>query len=871
MRNFPNYRLTFCLALLGLLSLVAVFYQVRFSWDVIRVLWYPDEVARVPFKFQIPPTVYGTEPEADAAGVRNGDKVLAVNHQPFRGIATLSGAVGRSRPGEILTVTILRPNGQGEEAGTVSIRLAKWQQGGGRASWLLALVLELLLPGICLLLGIWVAAVRPTKGLAWLLLVLMLGFTQLLSPHWLSSWGSGLRYAAEIYHRALRLAWPIGMILFGLYFPRRFAFERRYPWVKWIALTPVILIALGRALVEIGRDEDFTRVEWLSGSFVAADAIVQVLVVCGAVTFLVSLCWKLLTETNADNRRRLRLLLWGTGVSLTPLFLLAIAARLTGKPTVGSSSTWLTVSSLLMLILFPVTLAYVIVVHYAMDIRVVIRQGIKYAFARRGVAVLRIVASGGVAYGTMLEVQRHHAHYLWGAVAVGAGVALLLATRRLGDRLGDWVDRRFFREAYDVEQILSELSDTVRTMLETSPLLETVARRLSESLHVPRIMFLLRSGNALEPAYAVGYPAMPEARFSDSGSTVKHLERSHEPARVYLNDPGSWIYAAPAMTEVERLQLGSLGTELLLPMSVKDKLIGFMSLGPKQSEEPYSGSDIHLLHSVASQTGLALENSRLTEAIARDRAQRERANRELEIARDVQQRLFPQKLPAIPGLDYFATCRPALRVGGDYYDFLRLREGKLGIAVGDVSGKGIGAALVMAGLQGSLRAQLLHGNGELTQLMGSINELMYEASESDRYVTLFYAEYDPRRHCLSYVNAGHNAPMLFRKFESRWDVQRLEAGGMVVGLLPDIPFKQGMLELKIGDLLVAFTDGISEAMNAAEEQFGERRLMEAIESNDGLSTAEIAQRVLCAVDEFVGNVTQQDDMTLVVMRVVKTQ
>jgi phosphoserine phosphatase RsbU/P len=517
LRNYPNYRLTIGLVLLAALSVVAVIYQVRFSSDVIRVLSRPDEIARVPFGFEMPPTISRVEPEADAVQVHNGDKLLAVNGQPFRGIATLSRAIARSRPGETLTVTILRPNGQGEEARTVSIRLAQWQQGAGRASGFLALVLDLLLPGMCLLLGIWVAAMRPTKGLAWLLLVLMLSFTQLLSPHWLSSWGPALRYPSEIYHRALRLAWPIGMILFGLYFPRRFAFERRYPWVKWIALTPVILIALSRALVEIGRDEDFTTVEWLRGSFVANDAIVQVLAVCGTVTFLVSLAWKLLTETNADNRRRLRLLLWGTGVSLTPLFLLAIAALLTSKPTVEGFSAWLAVPSLLMLILFPVTLAYVIVVHYAVDVRVIVRQGIKHALARRGVAVLRVAASGGVAYGTMLEVQRHHAHYLWRVVAVGAGVALLLATRRLGDRLGDWVDRRFFREAYDVEQILSELSDTVRTMVETSPLLETVTRRLSESLHVPRIVFLLGSGNALKPAYAVGYSSMPEARFSNTG------------------------------------------------------------------------------------------------------------------------------------------------------------------------------------------------------------------------------------------------------------------------------------------------------------------------------------------------------------------
>jgi sigma-B regulation protein RsbU (phosphoserine phosphatase) len=521
--------------------------------------------------------------------------------------------------------------------------------------------------------------------------------------------------------------------------------------------------------------------------------------------------------------------------------------------------------------MFPITLAYVIVVQRAMDVRVVVRQGVRYTMARRVLAVLRLAASAAIVYGTMLEVQRHHAHYRWDAVAVGAGVVLMVATRHLGERSGNWVDRRFFRESYDAERILVELSETVRTMVETRPLLETVAQRISESLHAPRIVVLLNNAGVFQPAYTIGYVPKPEVHFGETAAMVKHLRGSHKPTRVYLDDPHSWVYTAAGMTEEERQLLASMGTELLLPMSVKDKLAGFISLGAKRSEEPYSGDDLLLLQSVATQTALALENSRLTEAIARDRAQRERANRELEIARDVQQRLFPQKLPAITGLDYFATCRPALRVGGDYYDFLALRDRKLGFAIGDVSGKGIGAALMMAGLQGSLRGQLLHGNGELTQLMTSINALMYEASDSARYATLFYAEYDPGRRCLSYVNAGHNAPMLFRKTEGCWEVQRLETGGMVVGLLADRPFKQGTLELKTGDLLVAFTDGISEAMNAAEEEFGESRLMKAIEGCDSLTAAEMAKRLLGAVDTFVASAPQHDDMTLVVMRLIEAE
>ncbi len=276
--------------LLAALSLVAVIYQMRFSRDVVQVLWSSQEIARLPFEFQTPPTVYAVQPEADAAGVQNGDQLLAVNGQPFRGMVTLARAVGSSRPGQTLTVTVLRPHERTQDARSMTIRLSgEWRQGVKRETWLLIFVLELLLPAMCLLLGIGAAAVRPMDKLAWLLLVLMLGFTQLLSPHWLAGWASLVRYPAEIYHRIFRMAWPIGMMLFGLYFPHRFAFERRRPWLKWTALAPLILIAVARAVFETGIDENVAAVGWLSGSFVANEAIVQILSFCGAASFLVFL------------------------------------------------------------------------------------------------------------------------------------------------------------------------------------------------------------------------------------------------------------------------------------------------------------------------------------------------------------------------------------------------------------------------------------------------------------------------------------------------------------------------------------------------------------------------------------------------------
>jgi sigma-B regulation protein RsbU (phosphoserine phosphatase) len=268
----------------------------------------------------------------------------------------------------------------------------------------------------------------------------------------------------------------------------------------------------------------------------------------------------------------------------------------------------------------------------------------------------------------------------------------------------------------------------------------------------------------------------------------------------------------------------------------------------------------------AAQTALALEVARLTTAIGREMAQRELLNRELEIAREVQEHLFPQRCPSVPGLDYCGRCRPAREVGGDYYDFLELSEGRLGIAIGDVSGKGIGAALMMASLEASLRGQVSVSN-DLAELMTRVNSLLFDASPASRYATLFYAQYDPRSHHLSYVNAGHNPPVILRKSAGDWQVFRLETGGPVIGL-----FRQGYAQecfvLEPGDSVVLFTDGVSESMNDRDEDWGEDRLIDLAKTCDRLPALETMTRIFAAAEAFAAGAPQHDDMTLVVLRIL---
>jgi sigma-B regulation protein RsbU (phosphoserine phosphatase) len=505
-----------------------------------------------------------------------------------------------------------------------------------------------------------------------------------------------------------------------------------------------------------------------------------------------------------------------------------------------------------------------------MDVRVVIRQGMQYALAKTGLGVLQTVAGTAMIAFVVYQIGKSGVNHKFTAVALGiTGLFVIRRVRSTGEKVRLWLDRRFFRESYNTEQLLIELSDQVRSMMDPRPLLETVVNRIAETLHVRNIAVLLSGSEIYQPAYALGFPGIPQIAFLSSTATVTHLRESAEPARVYLEDSASWIYNEPGATEEERNKLSELSTELLLPLVVRKKLLGFISLGPKRSEEPYSSSDVRLLKSVAAQTGLALENANLMRTIADEVAQRERLNREVEIAREVQERLFPQKLPEIPGLDYCGHCRPALGVGGDYYDFLALAAGQLGIAIGDVSGKGIAAALMMASLQASLRGEATRAPENLAAVVSNINRLVYEASAAHRYATFFYGQYNPATREFHYVNAGHNPPMLFRLCDGEWQLSRLDVGGTVVGLLESFPYQQGLVMLAPGDVLVAFTDGISEAMNDADEEWGEKNLVETIESNSKMAAAELLQCVLKAADAFVAGAKQHDDMTLVVLRVLQ--
>jgi phosphoserine phosphatase RsbU/P len=847
------------LALVSILALTHVYLGARNNY---QNLANGHVRARRPFfdSYFGPLVAYPT-PEGIAAGLREGDTVLAVNGRPYTGGNILLEEMRRSRPGQPLTIEFRR--GQSPPAIATVILHAERDTPTSPVIWVIQSAF-LLIALLCLLVGIYVVFARPRSLHAWLIL----GILDYFDPLFISAaqLSSHLMIVAQVWSDIAQTAMPLCLMAFGIYFPARSSIDIRLPWIKWLIAAPILLLLPTDLLYIYGHGFNYAASAWLDPWFYRIDIAETAFAALAISYFFVNLGTKLSIATS-DSRRRLRILYFGAGVGLTPFFILALLATIHKTDLGQNIPQWIVISTLAILLLFPLSLAYVVVVQRALDLRILVRQGTKYFFARSTLVIVTILLATWMSYNLSLFFSSATQDRKADIIHILVIVALFFAFRFIvSRRLQKQIDQRFFREAYSTEQLLSELSDEARNFTEVAPLIDTIAHRLSKTLHIDRIAVFLRSGDTFRLQLAIGIPLRPGAAEAFSlpaaSTTISTLARAKVPANVYRDDPSSWLVDA---TDAERTALADLSTELLVPLPGRNRLAGVIALGPKRSEEPYSKTDRQLLQTVAAQTGLALENAELLQNLTTEVAQRERISREIEIAREVQERLFPQTYPHVQGVDLAGYCRSAQAVGGDYYDYFVLSDGRLALALGDISGKGISAALLMASLRASLRSIASLQQSDLASLISHVNKLVYESSTTNRYATFFYAEYDPIARLLTFVNAGHNPPYILRDGQAI----PLKATGTVVGLLPDAEYTQDTLSMNSGDVLLAYTDGISEAMNREDEEWGEDRMIatshQLLTQPNCMHTAQqLLDCILAAADKFTDGAPQHDDMTLLV-------
>jgi sigma-B regulation protein RsbU (phosphoserine phosphatase) len=393
---------------------------------------------------------------------------------------------------------------------------------------------------------------------------------------------------------------------------------------------------------------------------------------------------------------------------------------------------------------------------------------------------------------------------------------------------------------------LFDIGRELMTSLDEDAIVRLVTATVMGHFLASRCAFYrLAEGEALRIAHARGLRA---------DDAVRTLPVAADAVARELPGPCS-VAALPPGPLRDALAAGRFA--LAVPLATGGGASGLLAVGERPAARPYAAEDLDFAAALARHAQTALESARLH----RVRLEKERQDRDLQIARQIQQSLFPPVLPQVEGFELAAISRSCYEVGGDYYDVIRLDGGRLAMVIADVSGKGTPASIMMASVHASLEA--MAGSGPPAQLLQRLNRFLFERTQTSRYVTLFYGELDPPRRSLVYVNAGHVPPYLLRTDGRE---ERLRVGGPVIGLLEDVVLEAGELAFAPGDLLTVVTDGLTEAMDPAGEELGDARTLAVLRSAGTRSAQAALDTLVEAVGAWTGPAGCTDDLTILILR-----
>lgn len=676
---------------------------------------------------------------AEKAGLKAGDRIIGVDGKPLTTSAPYDEAYARGRPGDPVEFTVARP-GDSEPLTLHGIfRSRTPTQVAESLAKSSAQQIKDSFPVLFVLVGFAVLFLRLDDPNAWLLALMFSAFSTAAGIQGPIAFHPALSAFRSAFRGIFDgLLCSLFYIFFAV-FPVRSPLERQFPWLKWIALVAGVSMALpGLSTGDPSSPQWVTTLVGSRASMVLFFSSRYLFLALG----LVSLAQNAFAAaTPPEARRKSKVLLWGTAAGVIPAVIERAAVDFGGY----EPSFWVDAVTGIVLILYPLSFAYAVVKHRVMEIPALLRRSARYVLVQRSFFLLLFC-------GALLAIflfTRFFAGYFaqnsqFGmALSAVFGVTLVWVSGPIVKRGTDHIDRAFFRSSYDGRMILQDLAEKTRTVSDRRELAALLERHLTQALH---------------PQTLAIYFAAPSGELVATGRAVaKELSSlpANAPFLVELGARGKAWDVPPSGTAdaPEDFPLAPLSPECLVPLLAHDApLVGLLVLGRRLSEEPYSSEDKRLLDSVAGHAAVALENIRMAEQIA-DRIEADRrAAHEMEIAREVQSRLFPQVLPPLSTLEYAGSCIQARQVGGDYYDFWDLGSSHLALVLADISGKGISGALLMANLQANLRSRSAVARQDLYNLkregkwlpglLKSVNELFYENTPDDRYATLFLALYD---------------------------------------------------------------------------------------------------------------------------------
>jgi serine phosphatase RsbU (regulator of sigma subunit) len=512
-------------------------------------------------------------------------------------------------------------------------------------------------------------------------------------------------------------------------------------------------------------------------------------------------------------------------------------------------------------VFFPLSIGYAIVRHDLFEIDVIVRR--TYGYILSTAAVIGIYALIVSALNLATQTAEFSRSPLF-SIAFALGVVFFF--RPLHDRLQRFVDRVFYRQKYDYRKTIKDISETMTSLLDAEQIHRSLIGSVVKEMFLENGLLLLH--DPAKKAYHVQFvegnevDTLSSKELSADDLLVQSIVGKNDSvfrSEVELNPR----YEADREALLQRFQ--SFASELMLPLKYKDEILGIISLGGKKSGKMFTPEDIDLIKTLSNQSAIALENAKLFV----ENLEKGRMEEELKIAHDIQVSMLPEKAPAIEGFTIAAKSLPAREVGGDFYDFIEtgdVNDKRLGIVVGDVSGKAVSGALVMAASRSIFRV-LAESNVSVREMMSIGNARLNSDVKKGMFVALLYGVLAPQKKTLTLSNAGQTQPLYCSVDSAKAEYIETPGDRFPLGVIRDCDYQETTVQLQQGDTLVFYTDGIVEAMNDRKEIYGFDRFLDAITAGKHLGADALLENLMDDVEQFVGGVEQHDDLTMVVVKV----
>jgi phosphoserine phosphatase RsbU/P len=774
------------------------------------------------------------------AGIRNGDYLIAINDSLITHTHQAQLLLNTISAGDYAVYTVKR----GEEIFKTNVYIKKLINFP---------ILSLTLLGVIwFLIGFVVLSAKPDGKVQRLFyavgafLIMFLSLSYLSLPQVQAS--LFLSAIFDMMFTAGALFSPFFVLYFFFEFPTPFSFVKK-EWVKKaLYITPLVLFI---SLMAYRYAFVYSNPQSANAHYDLVINIQFTLLISSFVLGLVSLAvhyFKL--KTSKERRPLFAILLAYTLGVVGMLFTGFIAPAITD--TVFNSPEFY--MPIIILAILPVAFAFSIFKYQLMDVSVVIKNTIVYGAATITVAAIYFLMIYVIGQTISSALGTEYQGIMAGIIFIVFAVVF----QSTKDRFQDFLTSKFYPEQFAYQKVLIRFSGEVSGKVGLDNILDYTQSTLVDALMVKHFGIML--WNEEERSYTlVRSVGISNTELKIKGAAlIKAVDQKKSVEKIpviEMDEFDSVVAAESAMLKEEEIFT-------LLPMIIKSKVIGILLFGLKHSGAQFAGKDLELLNAAANQTAVAIENARLYES----EAEKLELEKELDLARKIQENLLPKCIPDIGGLDICGEMIPAMQVGGDYFDLIPVSEDKLFVIVGDVSGKGLSAALYMAKLQTMI--QLCSAKDKTPKdVLVEVNKRMFTAMESNSFVTMTLALFDMKENSVSFCRAGH-MPILAT---TNGKIDSYKTQGLGVGLEKGIVFEKTLMEEKIylkpGQLFAFFSDGITEAMDEKKELFGEENLAEILKNKTEKRSSELMDEIWQSIKTFRGKAEQNDDMTMVLVKV----